>query len=174
MTPRPPCSPASGTSPRARVGRLDERLSALRAQAAALRREDVSRQADAVREAADGRYARMLSDFVETQRDTGGTATASRRRHGAGRAPGREATLAQLRDLSDRSMRTRDRVEAIGQVPAIGLLLVNQRESLPDVMQYRRQLARDDADARAVQARCSTSTNNGDSSRTWTRRWPTP
>lgn len=133
------------------TGRLQRWVQALRQDVMALQREDASRQADAARSEASGVYSRQLTEFVRTN-----AALADRRVTLLDLAEQlrrrRTALVAERDQLAERNIRTRARVEAIGQVPAVGLLLRNQRETLPDIRRYRRQIAADETASRIVQA----------------------
>ena len=132
------------------AARLDQQVGRLIVQVRELRRDDATRQAESAQSDAQGVYARWLTSLAQTN------AALSMRRlvlvdEAARVDRQREAVLREYSTLTERYARTRQRVLAIGETPAVGLLLRNQRETLPNVRQYRRQAATYEAQSREIQ-----------------------
>ena len=132
------------------VARLQERVTRLAAAADALRRLDVSQQANEARlQAMQVGIAMAAGPAQGTRREllalaNANNALTARRQTLVNQLDTAEQRLDEARvalaDLDDRFTRTRERVAAIGQTSAVGVLLQRRRGGLPDdVRRYREE-----------------------------------
>ncbi len=122
-----------------RLANVDQVLVEWRAEATRQRYQETESQLRRAREEADGahpaleRLAETNSQWAERRKELA--------RLIASTGEELERTTSQLAALHDQFERTREKVETVGLTDAIGLLLRNQRESLPNTRDYRAGIA---------------------------------